>query len=939
MAKAKQQSKPAPAGTKKAQPASTASSKKATAKPSSAPKLKAVTKSSTSSAPAAGDTEKPGSSKRPSEASAPKRAVAAKGKAAKSKAKAKGAAGDRKSTPDAKPVARKGAVAKKGASEAAAIKALKSEAPANETDARSAESSGKKTRGSRASTLLIVESPAKSHTIQKYLGNDYVVMASKGHIKDLPKRGGVDIDNGFKETYEVIQERGKDETLRAIKDSAKRVQRVLLATDPDREGEAIAWHLYEEVKKDRPDVEIRRVLFNEITKRGVQEGIEHPRDLDTHLYEAQRTRRVLDRIGGYPLSSLLWRKLTFGLSAGRVQTPALRIIVDRQHEIDSFVPRPYWLLEAGLAGENPPPFTALLDSVGGEKLEKVSSRPAATSELDAKRFADDLRAAAYRVSKITTRERKSRAPAPYTTSKLQQDASTRLSMQPSRAMRVAQALYEGVELGKGGETVGLITYMRTDSVRLSAEAVQACREYIAQTHGQSALPPQPNEFKSKKAQVQDAHEAIRPTRMDLPPEEVRKYLTDERFKLYKLIWDRFVACQMVPAVYDQTAVEIEAKAGDKLYGLRASGSVLRVPGWRAAYGAGDTRLAGEEAEQVDDDSRSLPQLREGEALTLTELGIQVQAKETEPPPYFNEASLVKKLEEEGIGRPSTYAEILSKVQARDYVRKVGNKLVPTELGKLVAEHLVRDKFDLADIAFTRKLEEDLDAIAEARGKRLDVLVPFHERLQEQIKRSLEQKDKWWPEPESINENCEECGKPLMKRWGRAGPFIGCTGYPECKYTRPLPGEGDEDRRPVLTDYKCELCGSQMMKRWGRNGWFLGCSKYPECKSTRSLPLGVQCPKCGGEIIEIKGKKARRPFYGCTNYSKEAIKCDFRSWQKPVPEPCPQCSAKFLVEAGNAKSPLLRCITEGCGYQRALPPPGESDEGAENAPPPATGTQA
>jgi DNA topoisomerase-1 len=396
---------------------------------------------------------------------------------------------------------------------------------------------------------------------------------------------------------------------------------------------------------------------------------------------------------------------------------------------------------------------------------------------------------------------------------------------------------------------------------------------------------------------------------------------------------------MVPAVYDQTGVEIEAKAGDKLYGLRASGSVLRVPGWRAAYGAGDTRLAGEEAEQVDDDSRTLPQLREGEVLTLTELGIQVQAKETEPPPYFNEASLVKKLEEEGIGRPSTYAEILSKVQARDYVRKVGNKLVPSELGKLVAEHLVRDKFDLADIAFTRKLEEDLDAIAEARGKRLDVLAPFHERLQEQIKRSLEQKDKWWPEPESINENCEECGNPLMKRWGRAGPFIGCNGYPECKYTRPLPGEGDEDRRPVLTDYKCELCGSQMMKRWGRNGWFLGCSKYPECKSTRSLPLGVQCPKCGGEIIEIKGKKARRPFYGCTNYSKEEIKCDFRSWQKPVPEACPQCQAKFLVEAGNAKSPILRCITEGCGYQRALPPPGESDETVENTPPPATGTQA
>jgi DNA topoisomerase-1 len=796
-----------------------------------------------------------------------------------------------------------------------------------------------------ASTLLIVESPAKSSTIQKYLGNDYVVLASKGHIKDLPKRGGVDVENGFKETYEVIQEKGKDETLRAIKESAKRVQRVLLATDPDREGEAIAWHLLEEIQKDRPDVEIRRVLFNEITKKGVQEGIDNPRDLDTHLYEAQRTRRVLDRIGGYPLSNLLWRKLAFGLSAGRVQTPALRIIVDRQHEIDAFIPRPYWLLEAHVKGQNPPPFIAMLDSVGGEKLERVSSRPAATSELDAKRFSDDLRESVFRVAKIVKKERRSRAPAPYTTSKLQQDASTRLGMQPSRAMRVAQALYEGVQLGKDGETVGLITYMRTDSMRLSADAVIECREWVAARYGKDSIPEKANEFKSKKAQVQDAHEAIRPTSMAYPPEDVHKYLTEERFKLYKLIWDRFVACQMVPAVYDQTSVEIEGATGDKRYGLRASGSVLKVPGWRAAYNALETVLAGEESEQVDDDdSRTLPQLQEGEVLALNDLGIVVLAKETEPPPYFNEASLVKKLEEEGIGRPSTYAEILSKVQARDYVRKSGNKLVPTGLGKLVAEHLAADHFDLANIAFTRKLEEDLDAIAEARGKRIDVLAPFHERLQAQIAKSLEIKDKWWPEPENIDEACPECGKALMKRWGRNGPFIGCNGYPECKYTRPLPGEdgGDgESRQPQLTDYKCELCESPMMKRWGRNGWFLGCSTYPKCKSTRSLPLGVTCPKCGGEIIEIRGKKARRPFYGCTNYSKEEIKCDFRSWQKPVPEPCPQCNAKFLVVAGNAKSPILKCLTEGCGYERQMPIPGEEEPASTEVAPAAapTGTQA
>jgi DNA topoisomerase I len=789
--------------------------------------------------------------------------------------------------------------------------------------AEAAESAGRQAKAPRSRpTLLIVESPAKAKTIQKYLGRKYVVIASKGHVKDLPKRGGVDVDQGFKETYEVIAEKGKSEVLQSIREAARKAERVLLATDPDREGEAIAWHLKEEIERDRPEVEVRRVLFNEITKKGVDDGIAHPRDLDPYLYEAQRTRRVLDRIGGYPLSNLLWRKLAFGLSAGRVQTPALRIIVDRQHEIDSFVPRAYWLIEAQLSGENPPPFVALLDTVGGEKLEKVSSRPAATSELDAQRFEQDLRVANYRVSKVVKRERKARAPAPYTTSKLQQDGSTRLGMNPKRTMRVAQALYEGVSLGKGedGETVGLITYMRTDSLRLSPEAVAECRDYVVATYGPRALPETPNVFKSKKQNVQDAHEAVRPTRMDLPPDAVRAFLTDERFRLYKMIWDRFVASQMVPAVYDQTSVEIEALHEQRSYGLRVSGSVLKFAGWRAVYGAGDASgQAGEEDADDDEDGRNLPSLEEDETLTLSDLGVTVSAKFTEPPPYYNEASLVKKLEEEGIGRPSTYAEILSKVQARDYVKKVNNKLVPSDLGKLVVERLVADRFDLADLDFTRKLEDDLDSIAEARGKRIDILAPFHDRLQKKITASLEEKGKWWPEPEAIGENCPECANALKKRWGRNGPFIGCDGYPECKYTRALPGEDGEDggdRRPQLTDYVCELCASPMMKRWGRNGWFLGCSTFPKCKSTRSLPLGVACPKCGGEVIEIRTKSRKRPFYGCTNYSTE-IKCDFRIWQRPVPEACPQCNAPFLVRAGSANNPALRCLTEGCGYERAI----------------------
>ncbi|MGD8860282.1 MAG: type I DNA topoisomerase [Myxococcales bacterium] len=779
-------------------------------------------------------------------------------------------------------------------------------------------------RISKADSLLIVESPAKAKTIQKYLGKDFVVIASKGHVKDLPKRGGVDVDNGFAETYEVIQEKGKDEVLRTIKENARGVNRVLLATDPDREGEAIAWHLAEEVKKDYPEKEVRRVLFNEITKKGVQEGIDHPRDLDQNLYEAQRTRRVLDRIGGYPLSNLLWRKLAFGLSAGRVQTPALRILVDRQHEIDSFVPRPYWLIEARLGASEPPPFTAMLDSVGGEKLEKVSSRPAATSELDARRFEEDLAKADYRIAKVVKRERRSRAPAPYITSKLQQDASNRLGMNPKRTMRVAQALYEGIALGrgKGDETVGLITYMRTDSLRVSDDAVAECRDFIKKTFGDKTLPDRPNVFKAKKQQnVQDAHEAIRPTRMDLPPDAVKKFLTDERFRLYKLIWDRFVASQMVPAVYDQTSLEIEAKAGERSYGLRASGSILKFAGWKTVYGAGDkSELAGEEGQGVDDDDRSLPPVQEGETLSLNDPGVTVTFKETEPPPYYNEASLVKKLEEEGIGRPSTYAEIISKVQARDYVKKSGNKLVPTDLGKLVIERLVADKFDLADLDFTRKLEEDLDAVAEARGKRLDVLAPFHERLQKKIATSLEEKGKWWPEPESIDEKCPECGKDLYKRWGRNGQFIGCEGYPDCKYTRAIPQEGDEDggdRQPQLTDYKCEECGAPMMKRWGRNGWFLGCSKFPKCKFTRSVPLGVTCPKCGGEVIEIRARNRRRPFYGCRNYSNPDIKCDFRIWQRPYPEPCPKCKATFLVRGGKPGEPTMRCQEKECDYERPL----------------------
>ncbi|MBW2405072.1 MAG: type I DNA topoisomerase, partial [Deltaproteobacteria bacterium] len=536
--------------------------------------------------------------------------------------------------------------------------------------------------------LLIVESPAKAKTIKKYLGAGYEVLASKGHIKDLPKKGGVDIENGFQETYELLEERGKPEVVKAIRAAAKKADKVLLATDPDREGEAIAYHLMEVAKKANKDAEIKRVLFEEITKRGVKKGLDEPRDLDANLYEAQRTRRVLDRIGGYPLSSLLWKKLAFGLSAGRVQTPALRIIVDRQHERDAFVPVEYWLVDARLKGDKPHSFMAALQSVDGKKLDKVGSRLAALNANDATRYVSDLKGADYQIKGITKRKASRRSPAPYTTSKLQQDAANRLSMPPKRAMRIAQQLYEGITLAEG---VGLITYMRTDSVRLSPDAVNDCREYIAKKYGKDSVPEKPNFFKVKKQNVQDAHEAIRPTRLDLPPEAVSKYLTDPQRRLYKLIWDRFVASQMTPAVFDQTA-------GGRTYGLRASGSVLKVPGWRAVYGAATEPLAGEEPSPEDrtDDDDSLPELNEGDGLHLViPPGVESHHKQTEPPPLFTEATLVKKLEEEGIGRPSTYAEIISKVEQRSYVEKDGNKLVPTPVGTLVVEKLVAGNFDLA----------------------------------------------------------------------------------------------------------------------------------------------------------------------------------------------------------------------------------------------------
>jgi DNA topoisomerase-1 len=790
-------------------------------------------------------------------------------------------------------------------------------------------------------TLVIVESPAKAKTIKKYLGSGYEVLASKGHIKDLPRKMGVDIKKGFQETYQVIE--GKEKVLAELKGAAKHADKVLLATDPDREGEAIAWHIAEELKTTKKPT--KRVEFHEITKKGVEAGVAHPRELNKPLYDAQRARRVLDRIVGYDVSALVWSKLAFGLSAGRVQSVALRLIVDREREIEAFVPEEYWNCGAALHpvarnGSAPAPtFVAKVTQREGKKLAVVNGDEAATVRAD-------LGGASFRVAKITKSERKRHAPAPYTTSKLQQDAVNRLGFGAKRTMQIAQHLYEGVNLGKDGGTVGLITYMRTDSTRIAPDFVNAAREHIAQRYGDAYVPATPNFFKSKK-NAQDAHEAIRPTSMDLTPESVRRHLRDDQYKLYKLIWDRFVACQMKEAVYDQTSVEIEAIAtnGTK-YGLRAGGRILKFPGWLEASGRFErTPLAGEEAveetvgeKQARDllseggDEATLPELEENEALALTDPpGVVTEQKFTQPPPRYSEGSLVRELEDRGIGRPSTYAEIISKVQARDYVEKLegGRAFRPTLLGKFVVDGLVGSSLDFMDPAFTSKMEDELDAVEEGKEARLTLLKRFYKRFRSELDAAKKLK-RWNPEPVETDQVCEVCGTgKMLKRWSKNGWFLGCANYPECKNTRDLGPDGNGPlsvQPPRETGIVCDKCGKGMIIKTGRFGEFLSCSGYPACKNAKPVPIGVPCPKCGGDLIEVRPKRAKgmgrggKVFYGCSRYSDETVKCDFRIWQKPIAEPCPDCGAAFLVMAGTKLRPFIGCANKECGYRREVAEP-------------------
>ena len=817
--------------------------------------------------------------------------------------------------------------------------------------------------------LVIVESPAKAKTIQKYLGKGFTVEASLGHVKDLPKSTlGVDIKNDFETDYVVIP--GKEKVVARLKKLAASADAIYLAPDPDREGEAIAAHLAFELdgngkkkkakkaKKGEPAAppRIQRVTFNEITKRAVQAAFEHPRAIDQNLVDAQQARRVLDRLVGYQVSPLLWDKVRRGLSAGRVQTVALRLIVEREREIKAFEKKEYWTIDAHLAASKPPAFDARFVGKGEEKVE-------VTNGEDAEKIRAALEKADWVVRSVDKKERRRNAAPPFTTSKLQQDSSRKLRFSVKRSMMIAQRLYEGVELGSDEGLVGLITYMRTDSTRVAPEAIQEVREYVGKEYGPTYLPETPNTFKEKK-DSQGAHEAIRPTSAMRHPDQLKHYLKEDEFKVYKLIWQRFVASQINPAVFDQTTVDIDAKNGNEVFWFRVTGSVLKFDGFLRVY---EESKEGKD-EEDEELKHKLPALEAGQKLTLKEL--KPEQHFTEPPPRYNEASLVKELEERGIGRPSTYAAILSTIQERQYVQKVGGKFSPTEIGLVVTDLLVENFRDIFDVQYTARLEEELDEIEEGKETWTDTLAEFYKKFQKDLKYAEKHMENIKRMEKPTDEKCERCGAPLVIKWGkhgsfyacstydkedpntctftkenpinlpdldsadvqettqeeycencgrvmvlkrgRFGQFMACTGYPDCKTTRRL----DQGKKvpDIPLDELCPKCGRNMMIRHGRYGEFTTCSGYPECKYVKQNFIGVKCPECkDGELVEKRARKGNT-FYGCGNYPN----CKFTSAHKPIPEKCPSCGSEYLVEKFLKAGPVIACPNKECDYERPNP---------------------
>jgi DNA topoisomerase-1 len=810
-----------------------------------------------------------------------------------------------------------------------------------------------------AKSLVIVESPAKAKTIGKYLGKQYVVKASLGHVKDLPKKDlAVDVDKGFEPHYEVIE--GKKKLMSELKAAAKGMDSIYLAADPDREGEAICFHLQEELNGSKKGPKFYRVMFNEITANAIKKAFEKPGSVNLNLVDAQQARRILDRLVGYKISPLLWDKVRRGLSAGRVQTVALRLIVDREREIRAFIKREYWTIDVQLNAKKPPVLTARFTKKNDQVVEVAE-------ETAAKSIVDQLDGAKYLVHSVNTREKKRNPVAPFITSTLQQESSRKLRFSVKRTMMLAQRLYEGVELGTEG-SVGLITYMRTDSTRVSADALDEVRKLITERFGAPFCPPAPNVYKSKK-DAQDAHEAIRPTSALRTPESVASFLQEDELKLYRLIWMRFVSSQMMPAVFDQTTIDVAAKGKDgATYMFRATGSVPKFKGFLEVYEEGK--------DQKDEDDEELkhrlPLVQEGEELKFK--SILPEQHFTEPPPRFNEATLVKELEADGVGRPSTYASILSTIQEREYVKKEGGKFVPTELGMVVTDLLLESFQNLFDVTYTARMEADLDEIEEGKMDWRAAMSDFYERFQKDleyaernmtdIKRMEKPTDlvcdkcgkpmviRWGRhgsfiactgyneknaegEPACTNtreltvdlpdldkadlteqdaeEYCENCGRPMVLKKGRFGQFYACSGYPDCKTTKQIGGE--QKKSDVPLDEKCPQCGNNLVMKHGRFGEFTACSNYPKCKFVKQKTIGVPCPNCSqGEVVERRSKRGKT-FYGCSRYPE----CDFVAWGKPLAEKCPECGSSYLIEKWLKAGGFAQCPNGECKFKRPLAP--------------------
>ena len=741
--------------------------------------------------------------------------------------------------------------------------------------------------------LVIMESPTKASTVKSYLGSSYKVVASKGHIRDLPKSTlGIDVDNNFEAHY--INIRGKGDLIKELKKEVKNADRIYLATDPDREGEAIAWHLITALAI--PPEKANRVTFNSVTKAVVKEGIKHPRQIDMDIVNAQQARRILDRIVGYKLSPFLWKTVKSGLSAGRVQSVSTKIIVDRENEIRAFVPEEYWTIEAVLLTKDGKKVKTKLYGLASD-----GNKLSIGNEEEAKKVFDAVNGKDFAVSDIKLGKKLKNPSPPFTTSTLQQEASRKLNYQSQRTMKIAQELYEGMNLGSEfGGVQGLITYMRTDSMRISDEARDAAKTFITEKYGEEYYPKTQRVYKSKGNNVQDAHEAIRPSNLNLEPAAIKKALTTEQYKLYKLIWDRFIASQMQSAELSTVQTDFNCEG----YIFRTSGYTVKFPGYMALYEEST------DDKNTDDENVKLPEMKVGDILA-SESVTPVQHF-TEPPARYNDATLVKYLEEKGIGRPSTYATIITTIISRGYVKREGKQLVPTPLGEVTTELMCENFPDIVDCKFTAYMESQLDDIESGKTTMLDVISGFYKNFSVELEaafKNVADRDIELP-VEETDIICENCGSRMIVKNGRFGKFAACPNYPACKNTKPLAktGEGLVEKKAEKTDMKCELCGADMILRTGRYGSFYACSRYPECKFTKQKvkSLGVKCPECGSDIVTKYGKN-KTVFYSCSRYPE----CKFSSWDMPTNEKCPKCGGMLYRKKG--KNQLI-CKTEGCGYK-------------------------